>query len=69
MLQDQDSNFPKDIKAFIWAMAICNVGFTEVYTLTTDKDERLDYIRVEIEGLRNKSNAGEPVLVALPNLF
>lgn len=69
MLHKQDNDLPKDVKAFIRAMIAHNVDFTEVYMLTTDKDKCLDYVRVEVEGMRIKSNAGEPVPIALPNPF
>ena len=67
MLYEQDNDLLKDVKAFIRVMIACNAGFTEVYTLITDKDEHLDYVQVEVEGMRIKSNAGEPVLITLPN--
>ena len=69
MLHEQDNDLPKDVKAFIRIIIARNVGFTEVYTLTTDNDGCLDYVWVEVEGMRIKSNAGEPVPIALPNPF
>ncbi|KIK80963.1 hypothetical protein PAXRUDRAFT_763722, partial [Paxillus rubicundulus Ve08.2h10] len=54
MLQEQDGDLPKDVKAFIRAMITHNVGFTDVYTLTADKDERTEFIRAEVEGMRIK---------------
>ncbi|KIJ10406.1 hypothetical protein PAXINDRAFT_16560 [Paxillus involutus ATCC 200175] len=51
MLQEQDGDLPRDIKAFIRAMIAHNVGFTDVYTLTADKDERTEFVRAEVEGM------------------
>ncbi|KIK77188.1 hypothetical protein PAXRUDRAFT_167567 [Paxillus rubicundulus Ve08.2h10] len=52
MLQEQDGDLSKDIKAFIRTMIVYNVGFTDVYTLTANKDEHTEFIRVEVEGMR-----------------
>ena len=69
MLHEQDNNLPKNVKAFIREIIECNVCFTEVYTLTTNKDKCLDYVRVEVEGMRIKSNGGKPVPITLLNPF
>ncbi|KIK92443.1 hypothetical protein PAXRUDRAFT_147312, partial [Paxillus rubicundulus Ve08.2h10] len=71
MLQEQDGDLPKDIKAFIRAMIVHNVGFTDVYTLTADKDECTEFIRAEVGGMQIKLAAKEllPVAVTIPNPF
>ncbi|KIK95910.1 hypothetical protein PAXRUDRAFT_139671 [Paxillus rubicundulus Ve08.2h10] len=71
MLQEQDGDLLKDIKAFIRAMIIHNVGFTDVYTLTADKDEHAEFIRAEVEDMQIKLMAKEllPVALTIPNPF
>ncbi|KIK99047.1 hypothetical protein PAXRUDRAFT_9149 [Paxillus rubicundulus Ve08.2h10] len=71
MLQEQDGDLPKDIKAFFRAMIVHNVGFTDVYMLTANKDECTEFIRVEVEGMQIKLVAKEllPVALTIPNPF
>ncbi|KIK92624.1 hypothetical protein PAXRUDRAFT_792088, partial [Paxillus rubicundulus Ve08.2h10] len=71
MLQEQDGDLPKDIKAFIRAMIAHNVGFTDVYMLTADKDECTEFIRAEVEGMSIKLVAKEllPVVLTILNPF
>ena len=69
MLQEQDGDLRKDVKAFIRAMISHSSGFTDVYLLTADKGERTDFVQAEVEGMRNKLLAKEPVTVAIPEPF
>ncbi|KIK74920.1 hypothetical protein PAXRUDRAFT_788375, partial [Paxillus rubicundulus Ve08.2h10] len=71
MLQEQNGDLPKDIKAFIRAMIVHNVGFTDIYMLTADKDERTEFVRAEVECMQMKLAAKEllPVALTIPNPF
>ncbi|KAI6040130.1 hypothetical protein EDC04DRAFT_2602663 [Pisolithus marmoratus] len=47
ILLEQDNDFPREIKAFIWSLFTHDPGFTEVYVLTTDKEAWEDYVMHE----------------------
>ena len=47
ILQAQDNNLQREVKLFVQSMITHDPGFTEVYTLTVDKDERQDYVMLE----------------------
>ena len=51
MLQEEDGNLRKDIKAFIRAMIAHSSGFTDIYLLTADKGEHTDFVHAEVEGM------------------
>lgn len=47
VLQENDDDLPRYLKAFIRSSIAHSAGFTEVYMLTEDKDERKEYVMYE----------------------
>jgi len=50
MLKLQDDDLPRPLKTFIWTMIAHDSGFVDVYLLTEDKVERLEYVTLEYTG-------------------
>ena len=50
MLKLQDDDLPRPLKTFIRTMIAHNSGFVDVYLLTEDKVERLEYVTLEYTG-------------------
>ena len=58
ILKDQDDDLARPTKAFIHSQIAGDPGFTEVYVLTVDKEERCDYVMHEYSIKMGRSSGG-----------
>jgi len=61
VLQEKDDDLPRYLKTFIRSSIAHSTGFTEVYMLTEDKDERKEYVMHEHR--MGAGNVAEPSMM------